>query len=84
MIQREKKVSSSMYEIIEDLFTNSAQIYEISEFGRKFAEIVHDSDLEPLSEVAQGLMRFLPSNRITADRALELLCDRMQEIDTTT
>ncbi|KAL4897599.1 kinase-like domain-containing protein [Aspergillus ambiguus] len=38
-----------------------------------FTETVHDPKLKPLLRVTQGLMRFLPSNRITADEALNLL-----------
>lgn len=40
-----------------------------------FAEDVHDKRLEPLLPIIRGLMRFLPSNRITADEALDLLGD---------
>ncbi|KOS38318.1 hypothetical protein ACN38_g10875 [Penicillium nordicum] len=58
--------------------------YEISKFERKFAEDVHDPELQPLLEVAQELMRFLPSNRITADKALDLLFNKLQELHRTT
>ncbi|KAJ5193399.1 hypothetical protein N7449_009541 [Penicillium cf. viridicatum] len=51
--------------------------YEISKFECKFAENVHDPELQALLEVAQGLMRFLRSNRITADKALDLLFDKI-------
>ncbi|KAJ5971413.1 uncharacterized protein N7479_001331 [Penicillium vulpinum] len=58
--------------------------YETSKFERMFAENVHDPELQPLLQVVQGLMRFLPSNRITAEEALELLYSKMQETGTTT
>lgn len=35
--------------------------YEISKFERKFAENVHDPELQPLLEVAQELCIFLLS-----------------------
>lgn len=46
---------------------------EMSKLGRKFAETVHEPTLTPLLLVIQGLMRFLPSSRTTADEALALL-----------
>ncbi|KAK9236605.1 kinase-like domain-containing protein [Lipomyces kononenkoae] len=45
----------------------------MSKLERKFAETVRDAKLKPLLRVTQGLMRFLPSRRITADEALNLL-----------
>ncbi|KAJ5812377.1 hypothetical protein N7474_008678 [Penicillium riverlandense] len=47
--------------------------WEVSKLERKFAENVHDPTLAPFLEVIQGLMRFLPADRITADKALDLL-----------
>ncbi|KAJ6027408.1 uncharacterized protein N7446_003998 [Penicillium canescens] len=51
---------------------------EMSKLERKFAEIVHDPTLKPLLQVTQGLMRFLPSSRITAEEALSLLCNSQE------
>ncbi|KAK1147184.1 hypothetical protein N8T08_001923 [Aspergillus melleus] len=51
---------------------------DMSKLERKFAE-VHDPTLKPLLEVIQGLMRFIPNNRITADEALELVCNIQEE-----
>ncbi|KAJ5920739.1 hypothetical protein N7454_009272 [Penicillium verhagenii] len=38
-----------------------------------FARRVKDPELQPLLAVIKGLMRFLPSSRLTAEKALELL-----------
>lgn len=46
---------------------------EVSKLERKFAEIVHNPTPKPLLQVIQGLMRFLPCSRLTADEALGLL-----------
>lgn len=46
-----------------------------SKLERKFEETVHNPTLKPLLQVTQGLMRFLPCSRITADEALDLLCN---------
>lgn len=45
----------------------------MSKLERKFTETVRDPKLKPLLRVTRGLMRFLPSSRITADEALSLL-----------
>ncbi|KAJ5544637.1 hypothetical protein N7461_006941 [Penicillium sp. DV-2018c] len=50
--------------------------YGTSKLERKFADLGPDPTLEPLLHVIQGLMRFLPSSRITAEEALDLLCDK--------
>ncbi|KAJ5570480.1 uncharacterized protein N7459_009910 [Penicillium hispanicum] len=47
---------------------------QVSKLERKFEDSVHDPSLKPLLQVTQGLIRFLPSSRITADEALDLLC----------
>lgn len=47
--------------------------YGVSKLERKFAELAPDPKLEPLLHVTQGLMRFLPSRRLTAEEALDLL-----------
>lgn len=52
---------------------NYAQDCVMSKLEEKFAETVLDPKLKPLLRVIQGLMRFLPSSRITADEALDLL-----------
>lgn len=43
-----------------------------SKLEQKFAGL-SDPALEPLLRVIQGLMRFLPSSRLTAEGALDLL-----------
>jgi hypothetical protein len=60
------------YKLLNPLLT-PLKVYEMSRLERKFAEGVHDPLLKPLLPVIQGLMRFLPSSRITADKALGLL-----------
>lgn len=40
---------------------------------QKFADMVKEPRLAPLVTIIQGLMRFLPSSRITLDEALESL-----------
>ena len=55
------------------------QDHELPELEHKFVESVHDPELQPLLQVAQGLLRFLPASRITAGEALEVLCDVVQE-----
>ena len=44
-----------------------------SKLERRFHELITEPELMPLLPVIQGLMRFLPSNRISADEALGLL-----------
>ena len=44
-----------------------------SKLEHKFAERVHDPMLQPLLPVIQGLIRFLPASRITAEEALAIL-----------
>lgn len=51
---------------------------EMSKLERKFADIVHNPQLKPLLQVIQGLMRFLPSSRITVDKALDLICNTQE------
>ena len=46
---------------------------------QKFAEVVHSPKLKPLLQVIQGLMRFLPSSRISIDEALALLHDTQEQ-----
>jgi serine/threonine-protein kinase SRPK3 len=43
---------------------------------QKFHEKVSDETLKPLLQVIQGLMRFIPSDRISASQALDLLKDK--------
>ncbi|KAF3008232.1 hypothetical protein E8E15_000448 [Penicillium rubens] len=47
--------------------------YGTSKLERKFAGLVPNPTLKPLLHVIQGLMRFLPSSRLTAEDALDLL-----------
>lgn len=51
---------------------------EMSKLERKFAEIGRSPELKPLLRVTQGLVRFLISSRITADEALDLLCNTQE------
>lgn len=44
-----------------------------SKLEQKFAGKVSDPTLKPLLQVTRGLMRFLPSSRLTASEALDLL-----------
>lgn len=44
-----------------------------SKLERKFTELAPDASLEPLLRVIQGMMRFLPSSRLSAGDALEML-----------
>lgn len=46
---------------------------QASKLQSKFHEKVHEPELMPLLPIISGLMRFLPSNRLTAAEALELL-----------
>ncbi|KAJ5778048.1 hypothetical protein N7520_001294 [Penicillium odoratum] len=46
---------------------------DLSKLEQKFKDQVHDPELEPLLSVIEGLMRFLPSGRITTDEALQML-----------
>ncbi|KAJ5246843.1 hypothetical protein N7468_001826 [Penicillium chermesinum] len=47
--------------------------YGTSKLERKFAGLEPDPTLKPLLHVMKGLMRFLPSSRLTAEDALDLL-----------
>ncbi|OJJ30824.1 hypothetical protein ASPWEDRAFT_54195 [Aspergillus wentii DTO 134E9] len=47
--------------------------YGLSKLEQKFVEQVHDPILKPLLSITRGLMRFLPSSRISADEALAVL-----------
>lgn len=44
-----------------------------SKLQQMFDEKVSDPSLEPLFPVIQGLVRFLPSHRISASQALDML-----------
>lgn len=52
---------------------------EPTQLEERFAEAVNDSTLDPLLPIIRGLMRFLPSSRITADEALDLLGEIEEE-----
>ncbi|KAL4807908.1 kinase-like domain-containing protein [Aspergillus unguis] len=62
----------------ESMVKESRRNLEIEDYGtskleRKFADLEPDPTLQPLLGVMQGLMRFLPSSRLTAEEALGLL-----------
>ena len=44
-----------------------------SKLEKKFDERIHEQSLKPLLPVIQGLMRFRPSDRISASQALDLI-----------
>ncbi|KAJ5684509.1 uncharacterized protein N7477_000854 [Penicillium maclennaniae] len=46
--------------------------YGPSKLERKFAGLMPNPTLKPLLHVIQGLMRFLPSSRLSAEDALDL------------
>ncbi|KAI9039308.1 uncharacterized protein KD926_009750 [Aspergillus affinis] len=48
---------------------------DMSKLERKFSGNVHEPTLQPLLQVIRGLMRFLPRSRISADEALEMVCN---------
>lgn len=57
---------------------SSGQLFETcnaaqSRLERQFHDKVHEPELVPLLAVIQGLMRFLPSNRMSAAEARALL-----------
>lgn len=56
-----------------NLLLISLKDYGTSKLERKFAGLVPDPTLKPLLHVTQGLMRFLPSSRLTAKDALDIL-----------
>lgn len=49
------------------------KVCRVSKLEQKFARMVPDPTFNPLLHVIQGLMRFLPSSRLTAEEALDLL-----------
>ena len=46
-----------------------------SRLERRFDELVHEPELKGLLPVIKGLTRFLPSDRISASEALDLIRD---------
>jgi hypothetical protein len=42
----------------------------------KFKHQIHEAELQPLLPVIQGLMKFRPSERISAQQALEMMKSR--------
>ncbi|KAG8156637.1 hypothetical protein KVR01_013428 [Diaporthe batatas] len=46
---------------------------EVPRLEQKFRDSIHDPELQGLLPIMQGLMRFLPENRISASDALKLL-----------
>lgn len=61
-----------------NLFLTLPKDYETSKLERKFAGLVDHPTLQPLLHVIQGLMRFLPSSRLTAEDALALIGDAQE------
>lgn len=61
--------------VVHDLWAplTSLQDNGMTKLEKRFAKKVHHPMLQPLLPVIQGLMRFLPSNRISVEEALELL-----------
>ncbi|KAJ5632555.1 hypothetical protein N7490_008894 [Penicillium lividum] len=53
----------------------------LSKLELKFKDQAHDPELEPLLPVIKGLMRFLPSGRITTNEALQMLDNYQGTID---
>ncbi|KAK9242163.1 kinase-like domain-protein [Lipomyces tetrasporus] len=53
-------------------FTRNGQLLQ-SKLEQKFHERVHEQTLKALLPVIQGLMRFMPSDRISASQALDLI-----------
>jgi serine/threonine-protein kinase SRPK3 len=51
---------------------------ELSELRleQRFGEHIHEPELEVLLPVIKGLTRFLPSDRISASQALDLIRDK--------
>ncbi|KAJ5085091.1 hypothetical protein N7532_009862 [Penicillium argentinense] len=69
----ESKWRSMMKKSTHDL--KLEEDYGMSKLERKFAGLAPNSTLEPLLRVTQGLMRFLPSSRLTAENALDMLAN---------
>lgn len=59
----------------EQHLSGAAELNGSSKLERRFQDMVQERELMPLLRVIQGLMRFLPSQRISADAALELLLE---------
>lgn len=67
------EIEGKQIDTLRNLLLITPKDCAMSKLEQKFAETVHDPKLQPLLRVTQGLMRFLPSNRITADETLDLL-----------
>lgn len=67
------EVEGKLIDTLRKLLLITPKGCPMSKLEQKFVETVHNPDLKPLLRVIQGLMRFLPWNRITADEALNLL-----------
>lgn len=52
---------------------NAANLHQASKLQSRFCELVNDAELMRLVPIIRGLMRFLPSERLTAAEALTLL-----------
>lgn len=58
MIWKSKVSRSIHYKLYSITLLTLPKYCEISKLEQKFADIVHDPQLKPLSQVIQGLMRF--------------------------
>lgn len=67
------EVEGKQIDTLRNLLLITSKDCAVSKLEQKFVETVHNPELKPLLRVIQGLMRFLPSNRITANEALNLL-----------
>lgn len=52
---------------------NGANLHQASKLQSRFYALVDEPELMPLLPLIRGLMRFLPSERLTAAEALKLL-----------
>ena len=59
--------------LMDDPDNSGDDLHQISKLQSRFDELVNDAELMPLVPIIRGLMRFLPSERLTAAEALKLL-----------
>lgn len=52
---------------------------EVPRLEQKFCDSVHEPELQVLLPIMQGLMRFLPENRISAADALTMLTESLDQ-----
>ncbi|KAK2590413.1 hypothetical protein QQS21_011900 [Conoideocrella luteorostrata] len=65
--------SRSSHSPIDIPHYNGANLYQASKLQSRFYALVYEPELMPLLPIIRGLMRFLPSERLTAAEALKLL-----------